>query len=95
MLTITEYPAGAFVNGIPHASAIIAEQHIEPGDDSTPSKDFSLRTDYIVVNCDAYPCCLAFGKDPKAVLGAHRMSAGETRTYGVLPGTRIAAIACT
>jgi hypothetical protein len=92
-LYITEFPNGALIGGTAiHTTAIIAEQSIGIEDASVASKPFSLRTDLIMVEAD-YPCCLAFGKDPKADPGKHRIAADRPRIYGVMPGDRIAVIA--
>ena len=75
-----------------HASAIVTEQSINIDDTSAPSKPFGANTVFILVEAD-FPCCLAFGKDPKADPTKHRIAADRPRIYGVMPGDRIAVIA--
>jgi hypothetical protein len=91
MLTVTEMLANAWSPGGFHSRGIVGDQSLEIGDDSIASDPFGKNTGFIVVNATS-ACCLAFGKEPKAEQGKHRMSAGETRQYGVMPGDRIAVI---
>lgn len=69
-----------------------AEQAVAIGAGSTQSAAFNADTRFIMVSADT-ACCLAFGPNPTAVTTAHRLPAGETRYYGVAPGSKVAAIA--
>jgi hypothetical protein len=91
LLYITEYASGSMVNGVLHTAGVLGTQSVEIGDDSMASKPFSLRTDLIEINAEA-ACSIAVGKDPVAVATARRISAGETRIYGVTPNMKIAVI---
>jgi hypothetical protein len=70
----------------------VREQSISIELKSTQSLDFELPTRFIVVKAAAR-CALAFGKNPVADPNMHVLDAGETRTYGVTTGDRLAVIA--
>lgn len=101
-LYITELSAAtmAGLNGSPTLSYPIpapkvppvAEQNLAIGGTSVPSAAFNAATRFIMVNCDT-ACCLAWGAAPTAVNTAQRMSANETRFYGVTAGQKLAVIA--
>jgi hypothetical protein len=94
-LYITEYnDAPATKNGvvIPSGSEPnVAEQAVPITGVSAVSAVFGPQTSFIMVNTDT-TCSLAFGSSPTAVTTAHRMSANETRFYGVVSGQRLAVI---
>jgi len=69
----------------------LAEQVVAIGLTSVQSAAFSSSTTLIMVHADA-DCHLAFGDDPTADATLHQMGSGETRFYGVVPGSKIAVI---
>lgn len=70
------------------------EQAIDIGSGSVPSAPWSQGTRFIMV-CNDVPCCLAFGDNPTAEIGKHRVPADRERFYTVRPGQRLAVIAST
>jgi hypothetical protein len=94
-LYITEYnDTPATKNGIVIPSGAepnVTEQAVAITGASLQSAQFNARTSFIMVNTDT-TCSLAFGDSPTAVTTAHRMSANETRFYGVSSGQRLAVI---
>lgn len=56
---------------------------------TTASSAFNEQTRFVMIHVDAI-AHLAFGDDPTATTGAHRMAANETRFYGVNPGQKVA-----
>jgi hypothetical protein len=69
----------------------VAEQVRTISGTSAQSAPFSSATAFVMVHASA-AAHLAFGSNPVATTGAHRIGAGETRFYGVRAGQRLAAI---
>lgn len=91
-LFITECSGGANTGSVGLLEAILmpplAEQHVQIGGASVTSAAFQANTTTLIVNCDV-ACCLAWGNTatpPVANANSQRMSAGETRHYGVPKG---------
>lgn len=96
-LYITEYTNMTWIDLTPFPAPALppnAEQSVSIAGTSAQSAPMHANTVLIQVNTDA-ACSLAFGSSPTAVTAAHRLSAGETRFYGINPGTVIAVIANT
>lgn len=75
----------------------IAEQSVAIGGGSVASAAFNQGTKFVMLNSDAV-CSLAWSSDgtpATAVATAQRMSANETRFYGVHPGGKVSVIANT
>jgi hypothetical protein len=95
-LYITEYhdiPATKNGAALPAGQEpAVVNQSVPISGASAQSAPFSARTSYIMVNTDT-TCSLAFGDDSVTANPAeHRMSANETRFYGVNSGDRLAVI---
>ena len=71
----------------------LAEQKIANPAASTQSNALNERTAFVMVHASA-AAHIAFGANPTAATTGHRLAAGETRFYGVVPGAghKIAAI---
>jgi hypothetical protein len=94
-LCITEISGLAYVGSQTVMAPImppIAEQSVTIGVDSARSKPISSRTKLVLLSTDS-TCCLAFGTEPVAEIGIHRMAANEVRLYAVNAGDFIAVIA--
>ncbi len=89
---VTEYAALARDGFNFHIAAglepAIAEQKVT-FTTTTQSNAFNEQTRFVMVHVDAI-CHVAFGDNPTATTGAHRLAANETRFYGVRPGQKIA-----
>jgi|SRR6266702_1236361 len=70
----------------------VVEQAIAITGASAQSNAFNTNARFIMVHNDV-ACCLAFGADPTAQLGFHRLAANERLFYGVKPGQKVAVIA--
>lgn len=70
----------------------IANQRVGNAGASTQSAALDAQTKFVMVHTDSI-CSIKFGANPTAVVGEHRMGAGETRYYGVnIPALKIAAV---
>ncbi len=72
----------------------VAEQLVTFSGSSTASLTFSETTSFVMVNTDT-TCSLAWSvtsDDPTAVTSSQRVSANETRFYGVRAGGKLAVI---
>lgn len=93
---ITEYAQLGHAKGemlIAPLEPAVTNQQIANPVASTASSAVNAGTAFVMVHVDA-AAHLAFGSAPTAVTTAHRLAAGETRFYAVIPGTsmKIAAI---
>lgn len=80
-LYITEF-AGIALGFPAPMTPPLAEQHVQISGSSVISAPFNAATTFVMVNCDT-ACNLAWGKTPVADALSQRMSANETRFYGV------------
>lgn len=78
-----------FVNGL--QTPPVAEQHVAIGGTSTQSAAFDKNTYGVEVVSDV-DCSIAFGADPTAAVTAFYLPAKTVRTYGVVPGQKVAVI---
>ena len=70
----------------------IANQRVAHTGTSAQSAALDAQTKFVMVHADSI-CSIKFGASPTAVVGEHRMGAGETRYYGVnIPSLKIAVI---
>jgi hypothetical protein len=70
------------------------EQAVAISGSSLQSVAFRNTTRYVMLNVDS-ACCLAWGNNPTALTGYHRLAANETRFYTVNAGDKVAVIAST
>lgn len=88
---ITEYSRVSNAFALAPVEPANAEQYLEIDFKPTQSKPFKDDTRFIAVNTDT-ACSIAIGKDAIADNEFKRLSAGETRYFGVDPGHRISVV---
>ena len=96
-LAVAFNPRGLETMPAPLAASITAEQSVAITGASATSSAFNPKTVFILVNTDV-ACSIAFGSTASpavAVTTAHRLSANESRFYGVAGNNNIAVIANT
>jgi hypothetical protein len=73
----------------------VANQTVAIGGSSTQSSAFGSTTGLVRVHVDAIACVVVGGTNPTATTSLMRMTAGQTEYFTVVPGDKLAVIACT